>query len=311
MDELVGCYLGLMKLKSIRLFALAAVLALLPSTSALAATPVAGTETYLFHSYIVNGTNSASDSAAMKFMGLEASFNYDISALAAGTELQFTLDATSTKTLTVGTGCCVQGGVDGTWEQQNVSTGGGVWRHTKAEGEKVANLKIYNRYDEFLDGKYKSLLGKITALTTVKIGEAAPVEVTKSNSTGYKLTFEFASYSKTFTVPKQMTKLWVETMWKPKSAIAKGTELRFTDPKISIYDSKTKKSRAFTFKNHGFSFSFAAYNDSNSYYQEAEGATLKVTQANATVYAGQGINLPSSTPVGSKITISPFKITKQ
>ncbi|MEY3889399.1 MAG: hypothetical protein RI931_521, partial [Actinomycetota bacterium] len=184
-----------MKNKSIRLIALAAVLALLPSTTALAAAPVAGTETYLFHSSIVNGTNAATDNSAMKFIGVEATFNYDISAIAVGTEMQFSLDATAGKTLTVGQGCCVQGGIDGTWEQQNISSGGGVWTHTKAEGEKVANLKINNRYDEFLDGRYKTLLGKLTAKTTVKIGEAAPVDVTKANSTGYKLTFEYASYS--------------------------------------------------------------------------------------------------------------------
>lgn len=300
-----------MKLKSIRLIALAAVLALLPSTSALAATPVAGTETYLFHSYIVNGTNAASDNSAMKFIGVEADFNYDISAIAVGTEIQFSLDVTSTKKLTVGQGCCVQGGIDGVWEQQSISSGGGVWTHTKAEGEKIANLRINNRYDEFLDGRYKSLLGKLTAKTIVKIGEAAPIAVTKSNSTGYKLIFEYASYSKTFTVPKLMTKLWVETMWAPKSTLAQGTELSFTDPKINIYDSKTKKTKAFTFKNHGFSFSFVAYNNSNNYYQEAEGTTLKVAQANATVSAGQGIYLPTSTPVGSKITVLPFKITKK
>ena len=288
---------------------LAFLLVLTASPSAQAATPVAGTETYLFHSYVVNGTNTASDSAAMKFMGVEALFNYDISGVVVGTEMKFALDVTGGKKLTVGPGCCVQGGVDGTWEQFGVSSGGGVWTHVKAEGEKVANLKIYNRYDEFLDGKYKSLLGKLTAVTTVQIGDANPVAVSKSNSTGYKITFEYASYSKTFTVPKQLTKLWVETMWSPKSPVAQGTTLRYTDPKISIYNSKTKQSKPFAFANHGFSFSLVAYNDSNSYYQEAVGTVLTVEQANAKVSAGQGIYLPTSTPAGSKITISPFKIT--
>lgn len=292
---------------------MAALLAVLVSfaltPSAQAASAVPGTETYLFHSYIVNGTNVASDTAAMKFMGIEAAFNYDISAVAVGTEMKFALAVTGAKKLTVGPGCCVQGGVDGTWEQFGVSSGGGVWTHVKAEGEKVANLKIYNRYDEFLEGKYKGLLGKLGAVTTVKIGDADPIAVSKANSTGYKVTFEYASYSKTFTVPKLMTKLWVETMWSPKSPVAQGTTLRYTDPKISIYNSKTKKSKAFAFANHGFSFSLVAYNDSNSYYQEAIGTVLTVEQADAAVSAGQGIYLPTSTPVGSKITISPFKIT--
>lgn len=280
------------------------------STSAQAATTVPGTETYLFHSYIVNGTNSASDSAALKFMGIEAAFNYDISAVAVGTEMTFSLEVSAARKLTVGPGCCVQGGIDGVWEQSGVSSGGGSWTHIKADGEKVANLKIYNRYVEWLDGKYKGIFGKITAKTTVKIGDAPAVVISKSNSTGYKIEFEYASYSKSFTVPKLMTKLWVETMWSPKSPVAQGTELRYTDPKITIYNSKTKKSKAFTFANHGFSFSLVAYNDANNYYQEAVGTLLKVEQANATVSAGQGIYLPTSTPVGSKITISPFKVTK-
>ena len=289
---------------------LAILLSFFSSAGAQAATAVPGTETYLFHSYIVNGTNSASDTPAMKFKGIEASFNYDISSVPVGTEMTFTLDVTSPKKLTVGPGCCVQGGIDGSWYQGEVSSGGGTWSHIKADGEKVANLKIYSQYDEWLDGKYKGSFGKITAKTTVKIGDASPVVLSKANSTGYKIEFEYASYSKTFTVPKLMTKLWIETMWSPKSPIAQGTELRYTDPKITIYNSKTKKSKPFTFANHGFSFSLVAYNNENRYYQEAVGSVLKVEQADATVYAGQGINLPTSTPVGSKITVSPFKITK-
>ena len=288
---------------------LAFLLVLTSSPSAQAATPVAGTETYLFHSYVVNGTNTASDSTAMKFMGVEAVFNFDISTVAVGTEVKFALDLTGGKKLTVGSGCCVQGGVDGTWEQFGASSGGGVWTHVKADGEKVANLKIYNRYDEFLDGKYKSLLGKLTAVTTVKIGDADPIVVNKANSTGYKVTFEYASYSKTFTVPKQLTKLWVETMWSPKAAVAKGTVLNYTDPKISIKNSKTNKTSAFKIVNHGFSLSLSAYNNETNYYQEGVGTQLTVTEDNATVSIGQGIYLPTSTPVGSKITISPFKIT--
>lgn len=290
---------------------LSAILAFLPSTQALAATPVAGTETYLFHSYVNNGTTSIADTSTSKFMGVEASFDYDISGVATGTQIEFKLDLTGSKPLTVGTGCCVQGGIDGVWEQQGASYGGGVWSNTKTEGQKVANLRIYNRYDEFLDGKYKGLLGKVTAKVTVKIGASEPIPVNASNSTKFKLVYEFATYSKTFTVPKNMTKLWVETMWSPKSAVAKGTFLNFTDPKISIYDSKTKKSKPFTFKNHGFSFSFVEYNDSNNFYQEANGATLTVTKDKSTISAGQGIYLPTTTPVGSKITISPFKITKR
>jgi hypothetical protein len=299
-----------MKKKSLRLIALASVLFLLPSMPASAATNVAGKETYLFHSYVNNGTNSASDTASLKFMGIEAAFNYDISSVAVGTEVQFALEVTGSRKLTVGTGCCVQGGIDGVWEQQQVSTGGGIWIHTKGEGEKVANLKIYSRYDEFLDGKYKGLLGKLTSKATVKIGDSAPVTVTKSNSSGYKVTYEYATYSKSFTVPKLMTKLWVETMWEPKSPIAKDTVLRYTNPTISIFYSKTKKRSAFKYPGNGFSFSFVAYNDATSFYQEAEGGTLKVGQDNVTVSAGQGINLPSTLPVGSKVTISAFKITK-
>ena len=289
---------------------LAFLLVFTAAPSAQAAMPVAGTETYLFHSYVVNGTNTASDTAAMKFMGIEASFNYDISTVAVGTELKFALGVTGAKKLTVGTGCCVQGGVDGTWEQFGVSSGGGVWTHVKAEGEKVANLKIYNRYDEFLDGKYKTLFGKLTAATTVQIGDANPVAVSKSNSTGYKITFEYASYTKTFTVPKQLTKLWVETMWSPKAAVAKGTVLNYTDPKISIKNSKTNKTSAFKIVNHGFSLSLSAYNNETNYYQEGVGTQLTVTEDNATVSIGQGIYLPTSTPAGSKVTVSPFKVTK-
>ena len=300
-----------MKKKSLRLIALATIILLLPAMPASAATPVAGKETYLFHSYVNNGTNSAIDTATLKFMGVESAFNYDISSVPVGTELLFSLEVTGSRTLTVGTGCCVQGGIDGVWEQQQVSRGGGVWAHTKGEGEKVANLKIYNRYAEFQDGKYKGLLGKLTSKTTVKIGDSAPITVTKSNSTGYKLTYEYATYSKTFTVPKLMTKLWVETMWEPKSPVVKDTVLKYTNPTISIFNARTKKRAAFKYPGNGFSFSLVAYNDSTSFYQEAEGNTLKVGHDNATVYAGQGINLPSTLPVGSKISISAFKITKQ
>lgn len=300
-----------MKKNLVRLIALVTALLLLPSMPASAATPVAGTETYLFHSYINNGTNSASDTATLKFMGVEATFNYDISTVAIGTEMQFALEVTGPKSLKVGMGCCVQGGIDGVWEQQPVSMGGGVWTHTKGEGEKVANLKIYNRYEEFLDGKYKGQFGKLNAKTTVKIGNSAPIYVTKSNSTGYKLTYEYATYSKTFTVPKLLTRLWVETMWSPKSPVAKDTVLKYTNPTISILNAKTKKRTAFKYPGNGFSFSLVAYNDANSFYQEAVGNTLKVGQDNATVYAGQGINLPSNLPAGSKVTISSFKITSQ
>ena len=250
-----------MKKKSLRVIALVAILFLLPAMPASAATPVAGKETYLYHSYVNNGTNSASDTATLKFMGVEAAFNYDISSVAVGTELQFALEVTGSRTLTVGTGCCVQGGIDGVWEQQQVSRGGGVWTHIKGEGEKVANLKIFSIYDEFLNGKYKGLLGKLTSKTTVKIGDSAPITVTKANSTGYK--------------------------------------------------ARTKKRTAFKYPGNGFSFSLGAYNDSTGFYQEAEGKTLKVGQDNATVYAGQGIYLPSTLPAGSKVTISAFKITKQ
>lgn len=300
-----------MKKNLLRVIALATILFMLPALPASAATPVAGKETYLFHSYVNNGTNSAVDTATLKFMGVEAAFNYDISSVAVGTEMQFALEVAGSRTLTVGTGCCVQGGIDGVWEQQQISRGGGVWTHTKAEGEKVANLKIYNRYAEFLDGKYKGSLGKLTSKTTVKIGDSAPITVTKANSTGYKLTYEYATYSKTFTVPKLMTRLWVETMWEPKSPVLKDTVLKYTNPTISILNAKSKKRTAFKYPGNGFSFSLVAYNNSTNYYQEADGNSLKVSQENATVYAGQGINLPATLPAGSKITISAFKITKQ
>lgn len=275
-----------------------------------AATPVAGTETYLFHSYINNGTNSNTDTAKMRFMGVEATFDYDISALAAGTEVEFKLEVTGSKTLTVGTGCCVQGGIDGVWEQSGVSFGGGAWSHTKADGEKVANLKIFNRYDEFLDGKYKGLLGKLTAKTTVKIGEADPIVLSTSNASKFKITYEYATYGKTFTVPKQMTQLWLETMWSPKAKISKGTVLTYTDPKISIKNSKTKKTSNFKIVNHGFSLSLAAYNNDTNYYQEGVGNKLTVTENGATISIGQGVYLPTATPVGSVISVSAFKVTR-
>lgn len=283
---------------------------LLGALPASAATSVAGTETYLFHSYISNGTNSIADTSKLRFMGVEAAFNYDISGVPSGTEVQFKLEVTGSKPLTVGTGCCVQGGIDGQWEQSGVSYGGGEWSHVKADGEKTANLKIYNRYDEFLDGKYKGNLGKLVAATTVKIGDAQPVALSKVNAQNFKITFEFATYAKTFTVPKQMTKLWIETMWSPKSAVAKGTVLTYTDPKITIKNAKTKKSSNFKIVNHGFSLSLAAYNNDTNYYQEGVGNKLTVTQDGATISIGQGVYLPTSTPVGSVITVSPFKVTR-
>lgn len=279
----------------------------IPATAAAA---VAGTETYLFHSYINNGTAATSDTTTLRFMGAEASFDYDISTVPVGTEIEFKLELTAAKPLTVGMGCCVQGGIDGTWEQSGVSFGGGVWSHTKADGEKVANLKIFNRYDEFLDGKYKGLFGKVTAKTSVKIGDAEPIALSSANASKFKLNFEFATYAKSYKVPKNLSQLWLETMWSPKGKIAKGTTLTYSDPKITIKSAKTKKSSTFKIVNHGFSLSLAAYNDATSYYQEGVGTKLNVTQDGATISIGQGIYLPISTPVGSQITVSPFKVTR-
>jgi hypothetical protein len=300
----------MIKLKKLLAAAIASAFMLTGILPASAASAVPGTETYLFHSSINNGTNTISDTASLKFMGVEAEFDYDISGVAIGTELQFSLELTGSRNFTVGTGCCVSGGIDGVWEEQQVSRGGGVWTHVKAEGEKVANLRIYNRYEEFLDGKYRGLIGKVTASTKVKIGDAAPMPVDSKNSSKYKLTYEFATYARTFTVPKQMTKLWVETMWSPRSQVAKGTVLTYTEPKIAIRNAKTKKTSNFKIVNNGFSLSMMAYNNDTGYFQERKGLKLSVTQAGATVSIGQGIYLPASTPPGSTITVSRFKVTR-
>lgn len=297
-------------LKKILVPALTLVMAITSISSANAGTTVKGVETYLFHSEISNGTNSATDSSVFRFMGVEASFNYDISSVEVGTEMQFTLELTSQAPLTVGRGCCVFGGVDGIQEQQQVSTGGGIWTHIKAEGEKVANLRIYNRYDEFLDGKYKGLLGKVTAVTQVKIGDADPLTVSSANSSDYKVTYEFATYARTFTVPKQVKKLWLETMWSPSSQVSAGTVINYIEPKIKIKNSRTKKATTFKIINHGFSLSLAAYNDEEGFYDEGKGTQLTVTRANSKVSIGQGIYLPITTPVGSVITVDRFKVTR-
>jgi hypothetical protein len=299
-----------MNLKSIRLLAFVAALTILPSTAAMADTPVAGTESYRYISTLSTGGTSMSDTATLKFDSVTAEFNYDISAVPDGTNVEFTLSASGSKPLTVDTGCCVMGGIDGKWEQMGVSYGGGVWGHTKTAGEKVANLRLINTYSEFLDSKYKGLFGNLTLNTTVKIGNQPPVEVTAANSANYKLSFGFKTYSKTFIVPAHLTKLWLETQWSPKSPVAKGTVLTFTDPKIQIFNAKTKKTNNFAFKNHGFGLSLTAYNNDTNYYQERVGNKLTVGQAGATVYMDQGIYLPTNLPVGSKITTSTFKITK-
>ncbi len=299
-----------MNLKSLRFIALATILAILPSTPAVAATPVAGTESYRYIATLSTASTSMADTATLKFDSVTAEFNYDISAIPEGTQIDFTLAAVGGKPLTVDTGCCVIGGIDGKWEQMGVSYGGGVWGHKKIAGEKIANLRIINAYNEFLDSKYKGLFGKITLSTSVKIGDAAPIAVTAANSTNYKLSFGFKTYSKTFVVPAHLTKLWLETQWSPKAAVAKGTVLTFTDPKVQIFNALTKKTSNFAFKNHGFGLSLTAYNNDNSYYQERVGNKLTVSQAGATVYMDQGINLPANLPVGSKITTSTFKITK-
>lgn len=299
-----------MKAKLIRLIAAVAALVIVPAAAALAATPVAGTESYRYIATLSTGSNSMSDTASLKFDNVTAEFNYDISAVPVGTNVEFALKANSEKPLTVDNGCCVIGGTDGNWEQMGASYGGGVWSHTKIAGEKIANLRIINTYNEFLDSKYKGLFGKLTLSTTAKIGDQAPIEVTSANSANYKLSFGFKNYGKSFVIPSHLTKLWLETQWSPKAAIAKGTVLNFTDPKISIFNSKTKKSSNFAFANHGFSFSFTAYNDATKYYQERVGNKLTVGQAGATVYMDQGITLPATLPVGSKITTGSFKITK-
>ncbi|WP_296648458.1 hypothetical protein [Rhodoluna sp.] len=299
-----------MKSKFVAFIAIVASLAIVPSNAAQAATPVAGTESYRYVATLSTGSASMNDTGTLKFDNVTAEFNYDISAVPVGTHIEFSLSATGTKSLTVDKGCCVIGGIDGTREMLGVSYGGGVWEHTKIAGEQIANLRIINTYNEFLDSKYKGLLGRLTAATTVKIGDQEPVAVTSENSTNYKISFGFKTYGKSFVVPAHLTKLWLETQWSPKGAIAKGTVLTFTDPKIQIFNATTKKSTNFAFKNHGFGLSLTAYNNTTNYFQERVGNKLTVTQAGATVYMDQGIYLPTNLPVGSKITTGTFKITK-
>ena len=76
-----------MKAKLIRLIAAVAALVIVPAAAALAATPVAGTESYRYIATLSTGSNSMSDTASLKFDNVTAEFNYDISAVPVGTNV--------------------------------------------------------------------------------------------------------------------------------------------------------------------------------------------------------------------------------
>jgi len=274
-----------------------------------AATTVPGTETHVYHASLVNGTNSMSDTKTLRFYSITAEFDYDISTIPSGTPIEISLVVEGKRKLTVGQGCCVFGKVDGVEEELGASYGGGVWFHTKSEGEKTASIRITNVYDEFLDGKYKSNIGKLTAVTKIKLGDAEPVLITKSNSSGYKIAFEFKTFGLNFTVPKNLTKLWFETLWTPKSNVSAGTTLTYSNPTISSFNSKTRKSSKVAIKDAEFSLSFAAY-DEDSYYESADGNQLLVERDGLQIYANQGIDLDHRLPVNSRFTATKMKVSK-
>lgn len=298
-----------MKLKSIALFTCVVLLSSIGTgLPASAATNVPGTSLYVYHASLVNGTNSMRDTKTLRFNSITAEFDYDISAIPSGTNIQISLAVKGKRKLTVDQGCCVLGRVDGVQQELGNSSGGGVWSHTKSDGEKTVRLIIRNTYSE-LDSKYKGNIGKLTAVTKIKIGDAAPVLITKSNSSGYKITFGFNTFGIKFTVPKNLTKLWFETYWTPKSNVSAGTTLTYSNPTVRSQNSRTGKSSNVVIKNSEFSFSFAAY-DQQDYYESAVGNKLLVERDGLFIFANQGIDLDHTLPENSTFTATKMKVSR-
>jgi hypothetical protein len=277
--------------------------------AASASTPIGGSATYRFVTTIDNNTSTYSDSAALHFMSLNAVLTYDLAAVPVGTSVVFRLAATSAKPLTIDKNCCVLGGTNGTYDQQGVSTGNGEWTIVKKDGDTTANIKFYNAYDEFKDGKYASLVGPVTLSLTAQIGQASPAAIQPGGLTKFTTTATYATYSRNFTMPKNVTQVWFEDYFDSTSTFAKGTRVQFTQPVISITNSSTKRTSVFAYKNHGFSFSINAHDKNYTFNQSSTTTSFTIQHDGSYIGFDQGIYLPTSTPAGSKILATAFKIT--
>lgn len=276
-----------------------------PAANAAGATSPAGKAVYLYHTEFEAPSGTMSDSKTFKFETINASFDFDISAVPTGTAIKIGLDETSGKSLTIDQGCCVIGGIDGVSEVSGVSYGGGVWEHKKADGERIANLKFYNSYSEFKDGKYAGLIGKLTASAWVQIGDAAKVALNSLNAKNFKLGFSFKTFGLKYVTPKNYSKLWFEGMWDSTTPPAVGAKLKFTPPTVSYLLPGSKKAIRVT---KSFGSSFAAYNNDTQYYQESKNNLLEITGTGAHVYTDTGIYLPNKLKQGTVFTAAPLKL---
>ena len=260
---------------------------------------------YRYHVTVAAVNNAASDSAKLKFEDIETGFDYDISAIPTGTSIQFGLDETSGKNLTVGTGCCVDGNIDDDKTMPGASFGGGVWSHVKQDGEKVAHVRIINTYDEFKDGKYKTPFGKIGAKTWMQIGTAPRVDVTAANSQKYYLKFSLMSYSTSLTIPGKYTKLWAETWWQSKAGLKVGATVSYKAPTFTVKTSAKAKASALKANATALGLSLSAWRESDQKYQDATGSSIKVENDGSKVTANWGAYLPTTLKTGSVVTMIP------
>lgn len=285
----------------------ALVLLIAPAAAAQAATPAVSWVRYHVLVAAVNG--AATDSAALHFGSIETGFEYDISALPAGTQVTFGLAETSGRNLTVGSGCCADGHIDGDTAMPPISSGGGKWEHVTQAGEKTAHVRIINTYDEFQDSNYKALFGKLSAKAWVQIGDQDAQTISAANAANYYLQFELDANSTRFVVPAQYNQVWVETFWQSKPDLKAGTSVAFKAPNFVSSAKPGAKATTLRATTGRIGLSLDATTANGAQFQRATGNSLKVKYNNSTVVANWGAYLPKTMKAGSVVTMTPPVVT--
>lgn len=289
----------------------ALVLLFAPAAASQAATPAAtpAVSWVRYHVLVAAVNGAATDSAALHFGSIETGFDYDISALPAGTQVTFGLAETSGHNLTVGTGCCADGHIDDDTSMPPISSGGGKWELVTQAGEKIAHVRIINTYDEFQDSNYKTLFGTLSAKAWVQIGDGDPITISSANTKNYYLQFELDANSLRLAVPAQYNQAWVETFWQSKPGLKAGTSVAFKAPTFVIAAKPGAKATSLRPNTGRIGLSLDATTADGSKFQRATGNSLKVKYNNSTVVANWGAYLPKGMKSGSVVTMTPPVIT--
>lgn len=339
--------------RTVRAIALASATALasvtMMSNANAAATVIPGTFDYFWTVDRNISGGVLADSSAFQFSTVQATYTYDVSAIAVPDMVTFALTAKKNATganVDLTTAMLTAVSVNGQPLSMGDLMGARNFEYSKAEGDTTVSVTIYAESSAFNSATAKAgkfgavkIVPTITVQHLVPIPETDPVDYAEGvlddpilvsastpGVTGLSTVFGMRHSGKTVTLPANVVSSFADVEWKASSTIAKNTTVQVSKltGTAKAPTAKTAANLALTWcgtsnnfcanvaasKNRAY-YSLGASNAGDTAYADStNSASVKLPWATKKVYASQGFTVNSNKTAGTVLTMNAITVTK-